>query len=236
MRDHWAIDGTVIELDHSLYFVYSGWPFDNPNESDLIQQLFIFRMSDPVTADSATFLLCEPKERWEWTGDHGINEGPQFLGALDGSWRGIVYSCSGSWTNEYKENTIEYVRGDPLNRASWRKGTRPLIQTRHKLGVGHAPWGPGHGSFLHVGNETIHIFHATDSPTDGWNNRKARAQRVVFVNGQPDMGGECGPMTSNFQQFVSGSAAGGYGGPGQGSGDHKKHGLRAWMHRLKDEL
>lgn len=233
MRDHWAIDGTVIELDHSLYFVYSGWPFDNHNESDKIQQLFIFRMSDPVTADSPTTMICEPNEPWERTGDHGINEGPQFLYALDNSWRGFVYSCSGSWTNEYKENTMQYIGGDPLNRASWRKGTRPLIQTNNR---NRGPWGPGHGSFIHVGNETIHIYHATDSPTDGWNNRKARAQRVVFVNGQPDMGGVVGPMASSFQEFVGASA--GYR-PSDGQpadGDHKKHGLKAWLHRLKDEL
>lgn len=71
----WAIDATVVELDHRLYFVYSGWPFDNPNMSDLVQRLFILRLRDPVTADSGAVEICAPREGFERSGDHGINEG-----------------------------------------------------------------------------------------------------------------------------------------------------------------
>lgn len=221
----WAIDGTVIELDHQLYFVYSGWPFDNPGESDLIQQIFILRLSDPTTAASPPTLLCKPEAPWEWTADHGINEGAQYLAAPDGSWRGVVYSCAGSWTKDYKMNTLQYVHGDPLDVASWRKGTKPLIQNgNHDKG----PWGPGHGSFVHVGQETVSIYHATDGHGDGWNNRKARMQRVVFVDGQPYMSGVVGHLTSDYAEFL--------GREGVGGGDHKKHGLGAWFKRLKDEL
>ncbi|KAF4553850.1 putative glycosyl hydrolases family 43 protein 2 [Elsinoe fawcettii] len=201
--NQWAIDGTIIELYHQLYFVYSGWPFDNHDNSEKTQEIFIIRLSDPLTADSPAICLCQPHEPWERSGDAGINEGPQFLAAQDGSWVGIVYSCAGSWTNEYKMNTIQYLGGDPLNHASWRKGRQPLI-TNNNRGAG--PWGPGHGSFIHIGNETVGIFHATDSPTDGWNNRRARMQRVIFKDGQPFMGGKVGPLTRNYDEFVGGSA------------------------------
>lgn len=227
-QNKWAIDGTVIELDSRLYFVYSGWPDDNPHESDLIQQLFILRLSDPTTAESPSVLLCKPDEPWERTGDHGINEGPQYLSSPDGSWRGIVYSCAGSWTNEYKMNPLRFLGGDPLNPQSWHKGTQPLIQNAPHS---HGPWGPGHGSFLHIGNETVGIYHATDGPGDGWNNRKARMQRVIFRKDGPYMAGVVGLMTRDYNVFLGTS-----GGDGGGSGKYKKHGLGAWLRKVRDEL
>lgn len=71
----WAIDGTVIELDQRLYFVYSGWPLDNKNHSELIQRLFILQLSDPITAVSVPVEICRPAEPFEHSGDHRINEG-----------------------------------------------------------------------------------------------------------------------------------------------------------------
>ena len=230
--NHWSIDGTVFELDHALYYVYSGWPRDNTNDSDLVQELFIQSLSDPVTASSAPVRISRPELPFEWTDDHGINEGPQFLASQDGSWRGIVYSCAGSWTKDYKENTLAYTGGDPLQPGSWRKGQKPLIQDN---GGRKGPFGPGHGCFLHVGNETVHVYHATDREGDGWAGRKARVQRVAFGSAGPDMGGVVGPRVGTFEEFIGGSA--GYGhGDGHGSGDHKKHGLKAWLQRVRDEL
>lgn len=70
----WAIDGTVIEVYGKLYFVYSGWP-EGEMQSDLEQRLFILRLSDPATADSRAIEICKPEEKFEWTDNHGINEG-----------------------------------------------------------------------------------------------------------------------------------------------------------------
>lgn len=151
-QHQWAIDGTVIELHGQLYFIYSGWPFDNPNESDLLQHLFILRLSDPVTAASDPVEICRPDEPFERVGDHGINEGPQYLASPDNSWIGIVYSCSGSWTNEYKMNCLRWTGGDPLRPDSWQKSMKPLIKNGPH---GNGPWGPGHGSFMHIGDDVV---------------------------------------------------------------------------------
>ncbi|KAI1497082.1 glycosyl hydrolase [Biscogniauxia marginata] len=213
--DQWAIDGTVFELDRAgapeLYLVYSGWPIDrhgNPvdRDSDLEQQLFIARLDDPTTISSSSsspsvpVMISRPDQPWEITRDaegrgHGINEGPQFLRAPDGSWAGLVYSCAGSWTPEYKMARLRYVRGDadPLDPASWRKGRAPLL-----VGGGCGPYGPGHGCFLDFdsgaaegGREkvvVVAVYHATDSPADGWENRCARVRRVAFTGAGPFMG------------------------------------------------
>ncbi|KAH9892990.1 glycoside hydrolase family 43 protein [Xylariomycetidae sp. FL2044] len=194
MPDRWAIDGTIFELNSQLYFVYSGWPLDERHESDLVQQLFIMGMEDPTTASSQPVMISAPDNHWEITrdgnGDHGINEGPQFLSSPDGKWKGIGYSCAGSWTHEYKMATLQYMGGDPLDARTWMKSAAPLIQTKKQ---GSGPFGPGHGSFLDFGGQVISVYHATDSPTDGWENRRARVQRVAFTGNGPYMGKSFGP-------------------------------------------
>lgn len=217
----------MITLNHQLYFIYSGWPLENPNGSDLIQQLFIVGMDDPVTANSPPTLLCAPDEPWERTGDHGINEGAQVLESEDGEWKGIIYSCGGSWSSEYKMNTIRYLGGDPLDVKSWQKGTKPLIQTaNHDKG----PWGPGHGSIITIEGQLVCIYHATDNKNDGWVNRKARMQRVLFTKDGPHMGEYVGPLTRDWDLWLGKSS-------NQTQHEEKsKGGLKGALSSLKDRL
>jgi GH43 family beta-xylosidase len=179
----WAIDGTFFSLNGRSYFVYSGWPMNDPSLSDSIQELYIIEMNGPTTAVSAPFLISQPLAPWEKSDRSSINEGPQFLSSPDGSWVGLVYSCAGSWTQDYKMNTLRYIGGDPLNRASWHKSDTPLLEKKHG-----GPFGPGHGSFISENNQTLAIFHATDRDNEGWENRKARVQKVDWTAEGPKMG------------------------------------------------
>ncbi|KAK7985422.1 hypothetical protein PG996_005337 [Apiospora saccharicola] len=201
MPDQWAIDGTVFTLRGELYMVYSGWPLDNYDDSDLLQQLFIMKLDDPTMAADGCggpVVISTPEQPWEFSrdgnGDYGINEGPQFLSSPDGGWKGIVYSCAGSWTHEYKLAVLHYSGGDPLDPRAWPKGQEPLLQADWG---GKGPYGPGHGNFMSLGSggaggDTLCVFHGTDDPADGWSNRKARCQRVFFTEGGPYMGLYCG--------------------------------------------
>ncbi|KAK1812610.1 hypothetical protein LTR12_013031 [Friedmanniomyces endolithicus] len=181
----WAIDGTVFNIDGVLYFSYSGWPRKEHHSNgwedsdELVQQLFILRLSDPTTADSDAIMISHPTESWEQLGERGaaINEGPQWLESPSGDWRG----------------------GDPLDPQVWRKSEKPLLQNRED-GVG--PYGPGHGCFLHAGGETVALFHATDRDTDGNQNRRCRMQRVRWTASGPDMGLFVGAQTSDVEAFL----------------------------------
>lgn len=205
-QGQWAIDGTVCDIDGSLYFVYSGWPRREEDQSEWeqqsekVQQLFILKLSDPATATGDAKLISQPTEVWErLPGTHvAINEGPQWLQAPSGQWRGLVYSCSASWTKHYKMATLQYVGNDPMSSSSWRKGDRPLLQNRPD---GKGPYGPGHGCFLHAGGETVALFHATDRDTDGNQNRRCRMQRLVWTNSGPYMGGHVGEV-SDVKSFL----------------------------------
>lgn len=193
MPDQWAIDGTVMELNDDIYMVYSGWPLDDHGYSDLTQQLFIMKLDDASIAGSSPVMISAPEHPWEFTTDgdieHGINEGPQYLESPSGRWKGIVYSAGGSWTHKYKLAVLHYNGGDPLNPRSWPKSQQPLLQAS---GDKNGPWGPGHGSFVQLNYETICVFHGTDNQDDGWSNRTARCQRVVFTERGPYMGDYCG--------------------------------------------
>ncbi|KAF2425281.1 alpha-L-arabinofuranosidase II [Tothia fuscella] len=196
--DQWAIDGTVITLNHRLYFIYSGWPQYNPHKTDLIQELFIVELSDATHAIFTPVRISRPDLPWEWSGDHGINEGPQFLASPYGNWIGISYSCAGSWTADYKINTLQYIGGNPLSPQAWRKGRKPLLKRNKHTG----PYGPGHGNALNVDGETLMVFHATDRDSQGWEGRKARVQRVAWDSHGPSMGdGTVGRMVIGSNAF-----------------------------------
>lgn len=166
----------------------------------MVQHLFLVRLDDPSTAGSRPVAVSLPQQSWEITRDgsgaHAINEGPQWLSSPDGRWRGLVYSCAGSWTHEYKMATLRYRGGEPLDPSSWQKSMAPLLQTRKRVvgtgtgtGAASGPFGPGHGSFLDLGGGNIvAVYHATDAPDDGWENRRARVQRVAFTEKGPYMG------------------------------------------------
>lgn len=213
----WAIDGTIFEIDGTLYFVYSGWPKREDgkweDKAEMLQQLYILRMKDPVTADSEPVMISNPDKPWEKVQgtNIAINEGPQWLESPSGHWKGLVYSCSASWTKDYKMATLQYLPDSgkgPLDPSSWRKSSEPLIQNRPD---GKGPFGPGHGSFLHLSDETLALFHATDRPTDGNKNRRCRMQRVRWTDDGPDMGGYVGESTKDPEVFYNAKKHGGAG-------------------------
>jgi GH43 family beta-xylosidase len=174
----WAIDGTILQLDNgSLYFLWSGWP----GKENGRQFLYIAPMSNPWTLSGERTLVAEPEHPWECV-DMAICEGPQIL-KNDGRVF-VVYSASGSWTEDYCLGLLELAGREPLAPASWKKHGCVFTKTDYV-------WGIGHCSFVKSpdGLEDWIVYHAKSKRKKGWNDRNVRAQRFAWTDeGLPDFG------------------------------------------------
>lgn len=170
----WAIDGLALGHEGQLYFVWSGWEGD----LNVQQNTYIAPMSNPYTISGPRVLLSEPDLEWERAGGPPfINEGQAILKKGGRVW--IAYSGAGSWTPFYSIGLLSLELGaDPLDPAKWTKAEQPLMQMDGDAEV----YGPGHNTFVASpdGTEDWIVYHATSSQGDGWNNRKARAQRIEW--------------------------------------------------------
>lgn len=176
--DHWAIDGSVLEMpDGTRYFVWSGWE----GVSNTSQNIYIAKMSNPWTIGSERSLISRPEYNWEKNGYPYVNEGPQPL--VHNGKTFIIFSASGSWTDEYCLGQLTYLGGDPLKSISWRKEPKPVFKKTDTI------FGPGHCSFVKdkKGQDWI-IYHAARSSGAGWA-RQIRAKQFTWrKNGAPDFG------------------------------------------------
>lgn len=176
--DKWAIDGTVMEYKNEMYFIWSGWEGD----ADGQQNLYIAHMSDPVTIDSERVLISKPVHLWEKKG-MPINEGPAVL--KKGGNVYVVYSASGSWTNDYCLGMLSLSGKDPLNKCSWKKCALPVFSK-----VKNSVYGPGHCCFVKSadGNTDYIVFHGNREADTGWFGRQIRIQKIKWSNGVPVFG------------------------------------------------
>lgn len=182
--DRFAIDPTVLQKDDgSLFLVWSGW---EGFVDKVAQNLYIAPMSNPWTLGGNRMMISRPDHSWEgW-----INEGPEVLkhgGAIF-----IIYSANGSWTPDYCLGLLMNTDGNVMNPASWTKSNFPVLTRAPRV------FGPGHNTFAKSpdGSEDWIIYHATDNATDGWNNRRPRAQRFAWnSDGTPVFGYPVPPGT-----------------------------------------
>lgn len=177
--NRWAIDGTVLQLDGQLYFIWSGWEGD----VNVRQNLYIAHMSNPWTIDSERVEIARPTYAWETNHSPHVNEGPQV--AIRNETINLVYSASGSWTNDYCLGLITAeVGSDLLNPDSWHKRDEPIFVS------GNGLYGPGHHSFTTSpdGTEDWIVYHVAKYKDAGWN-REVRAQSFTWnEDNTPNLG------------------------------------------------
>lgn len=175
--DKWAIDGTVLDMDGKLYFVWSGWEGD----VNVSQNIYIAEMSNPYTISGERVLISQPENPWEMIGKPYVNEGPQIL-KKNGTIH-IVYSASGSWTDDYCLGLLTNTNGDVLNPSAWTK-TGPVFSKADTA------YGPGHASFVKSpdGKEDWIVYHACENSGGGWAGRSVRAQKFTWEKDFPKFG------------------------------------------------
>lgn len=177
-NDTWMIDGSVLELDDSLYFLFSAF------EGGL-QSLFIAPMSDPWTISGERVLISQPDYPWEQSVGF-VNEGPVALHHEDDTF--IIYSASACSGPDYKLGMLTYNGGDPLNPDSWLKHPEPVFERSDENGV----FAPGHNGFFRSpdGTEDWIVYHANDSISGGCDGRRTtRVQPFTWnEDGTPNFG------------------------------------------------
>ena len=177
--DRWAIDGTVLQWQGQMYFIWSGWP----GLVDGQQNLYISAMSNPWTLTGGRVLLSSPDLSWERNG-LPINEGPQVL--IENGQLHIIYSASGYWRHEYALGRLTYNgAGSILNPASWSKAPLPVFKA---LG---AVVGTGHASFTTSPDGSQHwiVYHAHHDANNWQDDRDVRLQTFTFnSDGTPNFG------------------------------------------------
>lgn len=175
--DKWAIDGTAFEYNGKLYFVWSGWEGDSNGE----QVIYIAEMSNPYTISSNRVMISRPDHDWETQYWPTVNEGPEVL--IKDNKVHIVYSASGSWTDDYCLGLLTCTDGNFLNAASWTKKSQPIFQKTDSV------FGVGHCSFVKSKDDTEDwiVYHAAKYSGAGWA-RDVRIQRFVWKDGFPYFG------------------------------------------------
>lgn len=177
-NDVWAIDGSILQLEDDLYFLFSSWVGPNQN-------LFIAPMSNPWTISGRRVLLSQPEYDWERSGAN-VNEAPVALYHDDDVF--IIYSASYCVTPDYKLGMLTYLGGDPLDRDSWEKYPEPVFQRSDENGV----YGPAHNGFFMSpdGTENWIVYHANDTDEGGCDDRRnTRVQRFTWNDdGTPNFG------------------------------------------------
>ena len=177
-NDGWSIDGSVLQMDHKLYFLFSSWV-------GKLQSIFVAPMSNPWTISGSRVVISKPTLPWEQVGSP-VNEGPVAL-QHDGK-TFIVYSASFCGTPDYKLGMLTYNGGDILSADSWVKYPEPVFQRSDENGV----FGPGHNGFFTSpdGKESWIVYHANSRVGDVCvSTRTTRVQKFTWnTDGTPNFG------------------------------------------------
>lgn len=176
--DHWAIDGTVLEMAENKYFIWSGWrSYDHASNTGR-QQLYIAEMINPWLLEGERVMISEPTFEWERNGL--VNEGPVVLKNKEGKVF-LVYSACGCWTDDYKLGVLALEENaDPRNPDAWVKHQYPVFTKN----VENKVYAPGHNSFFRSpdGMEDWLLYHANDNPGDGCGGlRSTRVQKFTWT-------------------------------------------------------
>jgi GH43 family beta-xylosidase len=178
--DKWAIDGTTFTYAGKRYFAWSGWE----GEVNVAQHLYIAEMGSPTTIISERVKISSPEYEWEKRGSSDelptINEGPEVI-QKDGKLV-IIYSASGSWSDDYCLGMLALTGNDPMNPTSWVKNDKPVFSGTEKV------ISPGHASFVASGGQDYIVYHAIPTKGGGWDSRQVRIQPFFWKAGLPDFG------------------------------------------------
>jgi len=183
--DFWAIDASVFAFNNQLYIIWSGWQ----GITNLEQDIYIAKLSDPLTMQGHRILISSPNQSWEKAGaPPAVNEGPEALINPAGQLF-LTFSASGCWTDNYCLGLLTLkLGGDPMDPVAWSKSANPVFSSQLNSGA----FAPGHNGFFVSldGKQNWIIYHANSFSGQGCgNSRNPRMQSFNWnADGSPNFG------------------------------------------------
>ncbi|MCM3626854.1 glycoside hydrolase family 43 protein [Paenibacillus glycanilyticus] len=177
-----GLDGSVLQMDDRLYFLYAGYG----HFPDYGSAIYIMQMEDPWTITGDHVLLTAPTLEWEKQGGMAINEGPVILKRNGRVF--LIYSASTTWSEDYALGMLAMEdSADPMLADSWTKTMEPVFRKSVEQGV----YATGHNSFTKSPDdrEDWIVFHALPAPGAETKLRATRIQKFGWKpDGTPDFG------------------------------------------------
>lgn len=189
---------SVFEHKGNLYFFWSG--YDSSDKGDIdVSHIYVSRMSDPWTLDTAPAAILSPQYEWEcqWMSENGlsaekpsyVNEAPQAIYSRDSTKVLLYFAASETYTSYYCEGmAVADADADLTNPFAWKKISRPVFSSDPTV----AAYGAGHISFFNQdsADNTYIIYQAySESGLDCLDNRSPRMQKITWdENGIPVLG------------------------------------------------
>ncbi len=176
-----SLDATVFENQGQRYYVWA----EKVGVGKQISNLYIARMSSPLSLETVQVLLTTPDYDWERVG-FWVNEGPAVIHHLGKIY--LTYSASETGPDYCMGMLTADENSDLLDPRSWTKERYPVLSSDPERGI----YGPGHNCFTtdEAGNP-IMVYHArTEAKIEGdplYNpNRHTMLMKLAWdPNGRP---------------------------------------------------
>jgi len=194
--DQWAIDGTVLTIGSTNYFVWSGW---ENTATKYKQYIYLATMTNPWTISGTRVKISSPTNNWERyepSGNlgAGVNEAPIAIQKDASSPVFIIYSASRYSSDNYCLAQIQLTSGgSPTVAADWINKKQVFVKSD-----ANSVYGPGHNGFFTSsytdGNgmfksENWFIYHARSVANTSNGSRTSRMQKLSWnADGSPNFG------------------------------------------------
>uniref|UniRef100_A0A0W0FWH9 Putative Arabinanase/levansucrase/invertase n=1 Tax=Moniliophthora roreri TaxID=221103 RepID=A0A0W0FWH9_MONRR len=191
--NQWAVDGSILQLNNQLYFIFSGLKTNTP----WTQCTYIVRMSNPTTLSGNAVEISCPTNSWvggafvvmiEYLTQvfygrkrplHRFKKDLAKAITVNGVTH-IVYSASHCSTDDYALGLLTLRSGaDPMVASSWTKAPNPVFTKNPSAGV----YGPGHHFMFQKGTNWYFAYHGKSAPGQGCGDLRTTRVQPFSISG-----------------------------------------------------
>jgi GH43 family beta-xylosidase len=194
----WAKDETVLNYNGAYYMIWSGWATADSSNTGK-QQLYISKMTDPLTLSGTRVMISNPTNSWEQYNYQQVigTDTTNVTSAIDESPSPIInsagtvfltFSANTCQVDNYCIGMLQLTSGaNPLLASSWQKFPNPVFSAS----IANSVYGPGHSSFFKSidGKQDWFIYDANSVSGLGCGDtRNPRMQMVTWnTDGTPNL-------------------------------------------------